>query len=242
MVKKSGLTQQMYVGGFDLSNDIGTLDLSSIRQSLVVTGIDKSSVERLHGKADDTIGFTPFFNDATGQEHLALKGLARTDVEVLVALAGGAKGSVSGFLLAKQANYDWVRAADGDLTGQVNALGSGNYIEYGTILLAKATISATGNSVAEDNLASSSAGLAGMIHLSAFCGTDYTATIQDSTNGTCFCTLKAFAQITAVNKSERVTVSGTINRHIRVNHSGTFTSVDVVVATRRGESVDKVAY
>jgi len=242
VAKKSGLTQQMYVGGFDLSNDVGTLDLGSPRTTLEVTGIDKSAIERLLAQADGAIAFTPYFNDATGQEHLALRGLARTDVEVLVALAGGAKGSVSAIMTAKQANYDWTRAADGSFTGQVTTQASGVTPEYGTILLAKATISSTGNSASENNGGSSSAGLAGMIHLTAFSGTDYTATIQDSTNDSCFCTLKAFAQITAVNKAERVTVSGTVNQYLRVNHGGTFNSVDVVIATRRGESVDKVSY
>ena len=244
IVKSAGLAMEFYFQGFDLSGDIGALDnMSTIRTTFDVTAINKSAMERLYGRIDSSLDWTSFFNDATGQQHLALRTLPTTDVNVLVALQGGTKGSSSGMLGgAKQIDYNPSRPADGSLTISGQMLANGVGWEYGKILLAKATISSTGNSASDDNTCSTCNGLAGMIHLTAFSGTDYTATIQDSSNDCCFCTLKAFAQITAVNKSERVTVSGTVNRHLRINHTGTFTSVDVVVATRRGESVDVEGY
>ncbi len=244
MAKATALAMSFYFQGFDLSGDVGALDsMASPRGTFEVTGINKSAIERLYGKIDSSLDFTTFFNKATGQQHLALRTLPTTDVDVLIALQGGAKGSSAAMLGdGKQINYDIARPADGSLTTKGQVLANGRGWEYGIILLAKATISGTGNSASDNNCASSSAGLAGMIHLTAFSGSNYTATIQDSTNGVCFCTLKAFAQITAINKSERVTVSGTVNQYTRVNHAGTFSSVDVVVATRRGEAVDTEGY
>jgi len=244
MAKAAGLAMEFYFQGYDLSGDIASIEnMGSPRTTLPITGINKSAMERVYGKIDAVLAFTSWFNDAAGQQHLALRGLPTTDVDVLVALRGGAKGSSAGFIGdGKQPDLSHSRGVDGSLTAKGNMLANGKAWEYGTILLAKATISGTGNSTSEDNSGSSSAGLAGIIHLTAFSGTNYTATIQDSTNNICFCSLKAFAQITAVNKSERVTVSGTVNRYLRVNHAGSFTSVDVVVATRRGESTDKEGY
>lgn len=244
MVKAAGLAMEFYFQGFDLSGDIASIEnMGSPRTTFPVTGINKSSMERVHGRFDAVLDFTSWFNKAAGQQHLALRTLPTTDVDVLVALQGGAKGSSIGFMGdGKQPNFSHSRGADGSLTSKGNMMANGKAWEYGTMLLAKVTICATGNSVAEDNLASTSAGLAGIIHVTGFTGTDYTATIQDSSCGTCFCTLKAFAQITAINKSERVTVSGTVNRHMRINHAGTFCSITVVVGTRRGDATDKEGY
>lgn len=244
MARAAGLACEFYFQGFDLSGDIGALNnMGSPRTSFEVTGINKSAIERIYGRIDAVMDWTSFFNDAAGQQHLAFRTLPTTDVDVLVALQGGTKGSSSAMLgAAKQVDYNMIRPADGSLTCNGQVLANGQAWEYGSILLAKATITSTGNSASEDYAASSSAGLAGMIHLTGFTGTNYTATIQDSTNNICFCTLKAFAQITAINKSERVTVSGTVNRYLRVNHAGTFDSITAVVATRRGESTDVEGY
>ena len=212
MAKRSGLGMEFYVGGFDLSGDTAALDtIAGPRTTFDVTAINKSAMERLHGLGNGQIDWTTFFNDASGQEHLALRGLVRIDINIL-ALVGTTVGDPAAFLVAKQIDYPGSRGADGSFTLAPASLANAVPLEWGTLLLPKTTVSGAGNSAREAGAASST-GLSAVIHCTAFDGTDYTATIQESSdNGgaDAYATLKAFAQITAVNTSERVTVTGAI--------------------------------
>ena len=83
MTKKSGLGDNLYVGGYDLSGDIGSLQrIGGGCAPLVVTGIDKSGFERIGGVRDGSIQYQPWFNKAAGQEHLRLSPLTTSDVIV----------------------------------------------------------------------------------------------------------------------------------------------------------------
>ena len=45
MAKQSGLGQRLYVGGFDISGDVGSIDNASTPTALLdVTGIDKLAI------------------------------------------------------------------------------------------------------------------------------------------------------------------------------------------------------
>jgi len=232
---------EFYLGGYDLSGDVAALDnISGPRSTFDVHGINRSAVERVLGRADAEIDFSVFFNDAAGQEHLALRSLPTTD-RVVLANISSTLGDPSVFMNAKQINYDWNRGADGSLMGTVQCSGNNAPLEWGTLLLPAATISSAGNSASENNGGASSYGLSAVIHCTAFSGSNYTATIQQSSDdgsSDAFATLKAFTQITAVNASERVTVTGAVEQYLRVNHAGSFSSVDVVIATRRGVAND----
>jgi len=242
MAKSAGLNSSFFLGGFDISGDVSAIDrIAGPRTTYDVTAINVSATERIYGRGDAEIDFTTFFNDASGQEHLALRGLPRTDVIALACLQSTA-GDVCAFTEGKQIDYNWSRPDDGSLTGKVSVRGDGAALEWGTLVIAKSTVEGTGNSASQDNGASSAAGAAAVVMCTAFSGSNYTATLQDSTDDSSFATLIAFTQITAVNKAERKTVSGTINRYTRVNHAGTFSAVDVIVAIRRGDAADIDGY
>lgn len=245
MAKKSGLGAEFYIGGYDLSGDVGAIDtIASPRSVLDVTGINKSAMERVYGRIDSEIGFTTYFNDAAGQEHPALKGLVKTDRNVL-AMMGGSLGNVGVMQVAKQINFDWARGADGSLTGKVQCLGQGVKLEWGKSIIAASTITAAGNSASEDNAAASSNGIAAMIHCWAFTGTSITVALQESSDDGVvdpFASILTFAAISAAFASERLTKTGAVERYLRLNYSGTFTSASIIVATRRGESVDVNGY
>lgn len=83
-----------------------------------------------------------------------------------------------------------------------------------------------------DGGASSSAGGWGILHCTAFAGTDLTVTIQDSANNSDWADLVTFTQLTAAGQ-ELKAVSGTVNRYLRATWSGTFTSATFAVAFAR---------
>lgn len=62
MAKSSGLGDNFYVGGYDLSGDVGSVDqIGSPRGTFDVTGINKFANERIYGRKDGMLSFTSFF-------------------------------------------------------------------------------------------------------------------------------------------------------------------------------------
>ena len=188
-----------------------------------------------------------WFNDQTCEPrvHEAFKALPRTNVKATYAV-GQAVGSPVVSLVAKQMNYDWTRPADGSLTGNVAFQGSlGVSIEWGCALTAgKATVSCSGNTTSKDDGAATCSGLAGVLHIVDVCTDTVTITLQDSTDGCCFCTLIAFTvkQCNSTPSAERKTVAGLVNRHLRLNAAGCFTNADIMFSYRRGVVQDDQAY
>jgi len=128
MAKQTGLGDNAYVGGYDLSGDIQALGtIRGSRTLLEATGINKSAMERLPGIKDGEISFVSYFNDAIGQAHATLKGLPTADVQVMY-FRGTTLGNPVAAMLAKQVNYDATRGADGSLTFAVQALANASSI------------------------------------------------------------------------------------------------------------------
>lgn len=246
MAKKSGLAQEFYIGGRDLSGDVAAISLASTpRETTEIQGIDKSAVERLMTRASGMLEFATWFNDATDQEHDALKGLPTADILVLWAM-GGAIGDAAFAMVAKQINYDWARSQDKSLQGMVRCENAGVAPEWCALLTpGNVTHTAAANGASLDNAAASSNGLVGHLHVTAFAGTTITVVVQESSDdgvGDPFTTKLSFAAVTADDSSERTTATGTVERYLRVSSSGTFTSADFVVAVRRGTAQDDEAY
>lgn len=245
MAKLSGLAQRFFLGGYDLSGDVAAITrCASPRPTFEVPGINRSAQERLLGLGDGEISFTTWFNDATGQEHAALKGLPTADVQVIWATAATIGASAAG-LIAKQVNYDPTREADGALSIAVQTLANGTPLEWGELLTAGVrTDTAETQGTSLNNSASSASGLAGYLQVFAFTGTSVTMTIQESSdNGSTdpFATSIAFTAATG-RTSERKTVTGTVEQYLRVITTGTFTNVQFAVMARRGTAQDVTAY
>ena len=245
MAKISGLAQRGFVGGYDLSGDIATITrCASPRPTFEVPGINRSAQERLLGLGDGEISFTTWFNDAALQEHVALKGLPTADVQVIWAMGATIGASAAG-LIAKQINYDPTREANGALSIAVQCLANAQPLEWGVLLTAgKRADTAATNGTSLDNAASSASGAAGYVQVFAFTGTSVTIIIQESSDdgvGDPFATSISFTAATGIT-SERKTVTGTVERYLRVATTGTFTVADFVVMVRRGTAQDVTAY
>ena len=130
MAKKSGLAQQFFVGGYDLSGDIGALEeCSSPRPVLDANALNASAMERIIGLGDGAMGFMTFFNDAAGQQHLALRALPAADT-ILTWVFGATLGDVACTLMAKRLSYDWKRNQDKSLVGNVKGEANSVALEW----------------------------------------------------------------------------------------------------------------
>ena len=233
MAKQSGLGDNLYVAGFDLSGDIGTLDTISGPTALLdVTSIDKSAMQRIGGIRDGMIEYTAFFDQQSGQAHPTLKSLPTTD-RVLTYCRGTALGSPAACLNAKQINYDPSRGSDGSLTFKVSNQGSLYGLEWGTQLTAgkRTDTTATSPGTGVDFTTVSTAfGWQAYLQVFTVTGTSVTVTLQDSADNSAFTNLTgaAFTAATPAGSPQTQRLEGgrtaTVRRYLRAITTGTFSN------------------
>lgn len=236
MPKTSGLGDNFYVGGYDLSGDINAVNtIGNSVGTLDVTGINKYAYERVGGQIQGTLEFTSLFNPTTGQAHDILSNLPTADVQMSY-FRGQAVGNPAASMISKQPNYDGSRADDGDFKFAVQAVSNGYGLEWGQQLTAGVrTDTAATNGASIDTSASLSFGGQAYLHVFGFTGTDVTIKIQDSANDSTWADVSGFGftQITAGNTTQRLQLgsTATLRRYLRVitETSAGFTSVAFAV-------------
>lgn len=242
MTKGSGLGDNLLIGGYNVSGDIGSL--SRIGGGPAVspyTGIDKSAFERIGVVRDGGIDFTAYFNKATDQEHLALRGLPTADTQ-LAYLRGTTLGNESACLVAKQVNYDFNRGADGTLSLAVSSIGNAYGLEWGRQLTAgvRTDTTATNGTGLDHGAVSTLFGLQAYLQVLSVTGTSVTVTIQDSADNAAWANVTGAAFTAATGRGfQRIATADnvTVRRYLRAVTSGTFTNAQFQVTVCRNETV-----
>jgi hypothetical protein len=242
MAKSAGLAQDFFVEGYQLGGDVSNInEASSPRNLLEVPILNKSAMDRLNGQSSGVIDFGSWFNDATAQEHAALKGRVTTDVVMLWAL-GGAIGSVAASLDAKQINYDFTRGTDGSLAATVRGESTNGYpLEWMNLLTAgKITHSSAANGTSRDDASATTQGIRANVQIVDTDSGTPTIVIQDSANDSSFATILSFTAVAAGSEpvGERKQATGAVRRYLRVATTGSFSNCDFIVAYVRGTAVD----
>lgn len=242
MAKSNGLGDQLFVDGFDLSGDVGTLTrIAAPSTVLEVPGINATGMERIYARHDGEIAFTSYFNDATGQEHLTLRGKsAGVDLHAMY-FRGSAIGNVAAALVAKQINYDPNRGADGSLVSTTQCLGNLYGLDWGYQLTAgKRTDTSATNGSSLNNTASSATGGVAYIQVFSVAGTSVTIAIQSSSDnggGDAFAAILTSSAVTAGSTSfQRLALAAlttSCEQYLRVSTSGTFSSAVFAVMFSR---------
>lgn len=241
MAKQSGLGDNFYVGGYDLSGDVASLDQISGGPALIdVTAIRKSANERIGGLRDGDMQWTMFLDINQGASPYwvdNLHTLPRSDV-VATYFRGTTLGNPTACLVGKQLNYDPTRDNSGNLTLKVEAQANAFGLEWGEQLTPglRTDTTATTGAFFDDGAASSFGGQA-YFQLLAFAGTSVTIDIQSATSsgGTYATTGLTSSALTAAPASQRVSVANTttINRYLKVVTTGTFTNAVFAVGFMR---------
>jgi hypothetical protein len=228
MSKQNGLGDNLYLGGYDIGCDIGSLSrISGGNTPIDVTSICQSAFERIGGRRDGGIDFTAYFNPAATRAHARLSTLPTTDTMVTYA-RGTTLGNPGACMIAKQINYDPTRAADGSLTFAIQTQANGYGLEWGRQLTAGLrtdTVATNGTSI--DTVASASFGWTAYLQVTAVTGTSVTVTIEDSANNSVWATLSggAFTAATGVTtqRLQSASATGTVRQYVRAVTTGTFT-------------------
>ena len=149
-------------------------------------------------------------------------------------ILGTSIGDPTVCITAKQASYDISRAPASAIATTVEYIESdGNGAEFGVLLTAdKQTDGSATDTASVDNGASSAGGLSGFISAMSLASGSVTVKIQHSTNDSSWSDLVSFTAITG-QTAERISVTGTVNRYLRISTSGTFSNLVFVVSANR---------
>ncbi len=241
MAKQTGLGDNFYLDGWDLSGDTASLgNVGGGITTLDTTGIDKSAFERIAGLRDGRMEWVSHFNPAAGKQHDALSTLVLTS-RIGMYCRGTALGSPAAGLVGKQLNYDPSRGNDGALTIAVSLQASdGEPLEWGRLATAgKRTDTSAGSGSSLDNGAASTDGLVAYLQVFSFTGTSCTVTLQSSSDdgaGDAFAAVTggAFVAATAQGAQRIATATGQgVERYLRVTTTGTFTECTFAVLVAR---------
>lgn len=244
MAKQGGMGDNFYIGGYNVSGDIGSLErISGGPAALEVTGIDKSGFERIGGRRDGGMEWTAYFDPATDQAHDRLSLLPTTD-QIVTYCRSTVLGAPAASTVAKQLNYDPTYGDDGSFTFKVEAQSSAaTGVEWGRQLTAGRrtdTEATDGDSV--DLLASSSFGLQAYLHVFAFTGTSVTVKLQESSDdgaGDAWADVTGggFTAATGVTSQRIATATNlTVERYLRVVTTGTFSDAVFAVMVVKNET------
>ncbi len=246
MAKTTGLPDNYYVQGYDVSGDTNAISkISGGPAVLDTTTINQSAVSRLGGLRDGSMDFAVFFDAAAGKEHAALSTLPRTDV-VLTYFRGITLGNPAASLNAKQLNYDWTRGADGSLTGAISGQGNSFGLEWGTQITAGLrtdTVNTAGAAV-NSNAAATAFGAQGYLQVTALTGANVGVRIEHSTSGTAsWTTLIDFGVQSGIGgaRATTATPTTTVNQFTRATTYGTALTT-ITFATQLSQNVVAVAF
>lgn len=135
-MKTSGLGDNFYFAGYNLSGDISALSRIGGGPALLeVTGLDKSAIERIGGLFSGEISGNSWFNPSAAQQHAALSPLSTAD-QIAMWFRGTALGNPAAILKGPQINYDHTRGADGSLSAVFQLLSSAYALFHGVQLTA----------------------------------------------------------------------------------------------------------
>jgi hypothetical protein len=121
MAKQSGLGDNFYIGGYDLSGDVSSLDAISGGPALIdVTSIKKSANERIGGQRDGSMKFTTWFEFSSAVTNPGVPSsgtpyVSTYNFPVLVTITGGT---------GTQVNINGVNQGSFDGTYLLPALGT----------------------------------------------------------------------------------------------------------------------
>lgn len=238
MPKGNGLGQNLYIGGYDVTNDIGQINSMDIVTALEErTGLDKFAVERGSLRKTSALSFTGWYNDTALKSHAALSPLPTADV-VASLFAGTTLADDAAGINGKQVGYGWTRPADGSLGITSEIQSNDDYLNWGLALTAgkRTDSSGTNGSGVDYGLGDLSFGVVLYAHVFAITGTNVILTIEESQNdggGDAYAAITGgvFTSVVAPPKAQRLQTSltQTVEDWLRVVSSGTFSSATFAV-------------
>lgn len=243
MAVRSGIGQRYCLEGYDLTGDVGAMEeFNLIHDVIAATSIDKQAMVRLAGHVAGAHRFQHFFNDADNQVLEAVGQHVATNRVALWVLSGAtpAIGDPAFGMVIKQVQSQWTRGSDGSYTGSTGGPTADFPVEDCIMLTSGQDTHASASSNASyDNGAQATAGAVCYIQFQERDSGTPTFVFEDSANDSTWGTLLSMTTTggTAPH-AERATVTGTVERYLRITTTGTFVNADFYAAIRVGTAND----
>jgi len=234
MAKLAGDHVQVLVGGYELTGDSNKLNFDDSYATLEQTTFGDGVKNYILGQRKMSIMHSGFMNADAGRSHPALNGVDVSGaVSVLVGQnADPAVGDPMYSLLTLQEKYQTKPEVGQVIPFNANFANGGDIGGWGVALAVPTTFTNDANGSGVDNGASSANGGAGFLHvLQAAASDTYTIIIEGSATGSFGgeeTTLATFTADASALASERLSISGTIPRHVRWKATRTGSSGDTV--------------
>lgn len=230
-LKTSGIGDNFFVDGFDLSGD--TQQLGRVGGGPVVidqTDITQGAHARVGTLLGGEINWTSYFDKGIGQAHAALSGITTVDRIVTYAHQPAAGiGSAAASHVCKQIGYDPNRGNDASLTVGVASQSTGWPLEWGQALTLgiRTDTAATNGASLDFGAVSTLFGLQAYLHVFAVTGTSVTVKLQDSADNATFADITGTGFIAATTGGAQRLQTGrtaTVRRYVRAVTTGTFSN------------------
>jgi hypothetical protein len=237
---RHGKSVKVFVDEFDFSSYFNDVSASTTVETAETTSFGSDAKEYIPGLIDGTVSLSGMFE---GTENVGTDDYFETVLggeakqKVIVATEGHGLGSRAVMLESDATSYE-VSGAIADVVQASAEFQSSEGVEHGVILSSGAAISATGNGTGVDNGAATTNG--GVGYLSVPVNTrngNVTVKIAASADNSTFADLVTFTVVSSATKtSERVEVTGTVARYLRVSYTvagSTGTATPIVAFSRR---------
>ena len=241
MAKVSGLNVRCFVMGRDISGDANALDgMGYTQETLDVTPLNTLAMKRITGRSDGSLSINCYFDAGTNLSHSTFtsnSGKLPTANQIITAPLGSAVGSDFAGLIAKESDYNVSSGTGSAITANASfSATAGVGGEFGEMLTAfDDTHSSATDGTAIDNTSSTSDGGAGYAHFLSLSSGSVVIKIQESADNVTFTDLITFSTVgtSDVPTAERLEMTGSVARYIRVQSSGTFTNAVIAVGFAR---------
>lgn len=231
MTARKGLYLEFWLDGYKLT-PLASEVTPSIEYETIEAGAYNNPVKQyLCGRGEGSIDFSGLFDSTTdGATHEALK---QVGIDKVAGIAYGnnaapAQGDIACGMPVHQASYNVSADLDGTIAAKAALKSVGTPLEWGVLLANLTAVSVDGNTASIDDGAASSAGASAYLFVSGVSAADTCLfKVQHSTNNSTWVDLITFTLDGSAIDAERLEVSGTVNRYVRVLYDVTGTAVDI---------------
>lgn len=211
-----GKKTRVLLDGSHLSGWLNDASSSGERQAEDATTFGNDDRVYVGGLPDGTVSLSGLFDGTADAIHDILKDLLDSGGSTLTYAPGGlGVGEATGMASVLSTSYEPSSEVAGLVQVSMEAQADGG-LTFGVALSGLDTVTSSGSGTGHDSGASSSNGGVAHLHVTSVSGTSPTldVKVQESSDGSTWADLATFGQQTSAG-SERVEVSGTVERHLR---------------------------
>jgi hypothetical protein len=237
---RHGKSVKVFVDEFDFSSYFNDVSASTTVETAETTSFGSDAKEYITGLIDGTVSLSGMFEgteDVGTDDYFETVLGGEAKQKVIVATEGHGLGSRAVMLESDATSYE-VSGAIADVVQASAEFQSSEGVEHGVILSSGTAVSSTGNGTGVDNGAATTNG--GVGYLSVPVNTrngNVTVKIAASADNSTFADLVTFTVVSSATKtSERVEVTGTVARYLRVSYTvagSTGSATPIVAFSRR---------